>query len=145
MCRDGLMQEVGSCMKDFRNKPNPVKLRIMYLRGALEVCSPLCVVCVVCVACVCEAACVSLQVWVHDGMSSLADDYQLCLRTETTTNIPLEGYFGVTAATGGLSDDHDALQFITHRLVPLEEHAQEVCVCVCAGDCVWCIFIVVMV
>lgn len=97
---DGLMQEVGSCMKDFRNKPNPVKLRIVYLRGTLEV-------------------------WVHDGMSSLADDYQLCLKTETTTNIPLEGYFGVTAATGGLSDDHDVLQFITHRLTPLEEHAQE--------------------
>ena len=24
-------------MKDFRNKPNPVKFRIIYLRGALEV------------------------------------------------------------------------------------------------------------
>jgi mannose-binding lectin 1 len=98
---DGSGHEIGSCMKDFRNKPNPVKLRIMYLRGTLEV-------------------------WVHDGMSSMLDDYQLCLRSEAPGSIPLEGYFGVTAATGGLSDDHDALSFLTHRLVPLEEHAQEV-------------------
>lgn len=63
----------------------------------------------------------------HDGMSSAVDDYHLCLKTEETTNIPLEGYFGVTAATGGLSDDHDVLSFLTHRLIPLEEHAQEVC------------------
>lgn len=77
------------------------------------------------------------QVWVHDGMSSLGDDYQLCLRTDVTADIPLEGYLGVTAATGGLSDDHDVLSFLTHRLVPLEEHAEQVpghpllCMCVC--------------
>ena len=59
-------------------------------------------------------------------MSSLADDYQLCLRTDGTTNIPLEGHFGITAATGGLSDDHDVMSFLTHRLVPLEEHAEQV-------------------
>ena len=88
------------------------------------------------------------QVWVHDGMSSITDDYQLCVRSEGIANIPLEGYFGVTAATGGLSDDHDVLSFITHRLVPLEEHAQEVgqlahwperereCVSVCECVCV---------
>lgn len=35
--RDGATQEAGSCVRDFRNKPNPVKLRIIYLRGILEV------------------------------------------------------------------------------------------------------------
>ena len=35
--RDGATQEAGSCSKDFRNKPNRVKLRIIYLRGMLEV------------------------------------------------------------------------------------------------------------
>lgn len=67
-----------------------------------------------------------LQLWVHDGMSSLADDYQLCLRTDATTGIPQEGHFGITAATGGLSDDHDVMAFLLHRLVPLEEHAEQV-------------------
>ena len=37
LSRDGATQEAGSCVKDFRNKPNPVKLRIIYLRGVLEV------------------------------------------------------------------------------------------------------------
>lgn len=37
LSRDGATQETGSCVKDFRNKPNPVKLRIIYLRGILEV------------------------------------------------------------------------------------------------------------
>ena len=36
-CSDGTRQEIGSCMKDFRNKPNPVKMRIIYLRGTFEV------------------------------------------------------------------------------------------------------------
>ena len=67
-------------------------------------------------------------------MSSVVDDYQLCLRAEAPRNIPKEGHFGVTAATGGLSDDHDVLSLITHRLVPLEERAQEVRR---AGSLVW--------
>ena len=66
------------------------------------------------------------QVWVHEGMSSVVDDYQLCLRVESPSNLLQEGYFGITAATGGRSDDHDVMLFLTHRLVPLEERAQEV-------------------
>ena len=34
---DGLRQEKANCLKEFRNKPYPVKLRIIYLRGVLEV------------------------------------------------------------------------------------------------------------
>jgi hypothetical protein len=30
--------------------------------------------------------------------------------------LPKSGYFGVSAATGGLADDHDVLKFITHSL-----------------------------
>ena len=67
-----------------------------------------------------------LQLWVHEGVSSAVEDYQLCLRTEAISNIPLEGYFGISAATGGLSDDHDVLSFLVHRLVPMEEQAQKV-------------------
>ena len=61
-------------------------------------------------------------------MSSVESDYQLCARTDVAAKeIPLEGFFGVTAATGGLSDDHDVLSFLTHRLTPMEDRAQEVC------------------
>ena len=34
---DGQRQEKASCLKEFRNRPYPVKLRITYLRGKLEV------------------------------------------------------------------------------------------------------------
>ena len=27
-----------------------------------------------------------------------------------------KGYFGLSAATGGLSDDHDVLKFLTHSI-----------------------------
>jgi len=52
------------------------------------------------------------------------DDYELCAKMETTA-IPTEGYLGVSAATGGLSDDHDVLKFITHSIIPSEEKTEE--------------------
>ena len=30
--------------------------------------------------------------------------------------LPKNGFFGLSAATGGLADDHDVLKFITHSL-----------------------------
>lgn len=68
----------------------------------------------------------------HEGVSISEDDYEPCAKLEKIPElgwIPSSGYFGVTAATGGLSDDHDVLSFITHSLVPLEERKEEV------GDC----------
>ena len=66
----------------------------------------------------------------HDGVSLVEDDYQLCAKVEGKSElgwIPLQGYFGATAATGGLSDDHDITKFITHSIVPYEEKTEEVC------------------
>ena len=34
---DGIRQESGSCLKEFRNRPYPFKMKISYLRGVLEV------------------------------------------------------------------------------------------------------------
>ena len=34
---DGQRQEKANCLKEFRNRPYPVKLRIIYLRRVLEV------------------------------------------------------------------------------------------------------------
>lgn len=55
------------------------------------------------------------------------DDYELCAKIDSTA-IPTEGYLGVSAATGGLSDDHDVLKFITHSIIPSEEKTEEVSV-----------------
>lgn len=69
------------------------------------------------------------QVWIHEGVSLAKEDYELCAKLEKIPElawIPSSGYFGVTAATGGLSDDHDVLSFITHTLLPLEERKEEV-------------------
>ena len=62
-----------------------------------------------------------VQVWVHEGLSQRDEDYDLCGMISTTASIPDEGYFGISAATGGLSDDHDVLSFIVHSLTPLGE------------------------
>ena len=40
--------------------------------------------------------------YVHNGMTSTGDQYELCMRAENVY-LPSQGYFGVTAATGGLA------------------------------------------
>ena len=67
----------------------------------------------------------SPQVWLHDGLSLSDDDHELCAKVETTA-VPAEGYFGISAATGGLSDDHDVLKFLVYSLLPSEERTEEV-------------------
>ena len=63
--------------------------------------------------------------WLHDGLSLSDDDHELCAKVETTA-VPAEGYFGISAATGGLSDDHDVLKFLVYSLLPSEERTEEV-------------------
>merc|ERR1719422_2546082 len=48
-------------------------------------------------------------------MSNNDKDFELCVRSENVV-LPKNGYFGVSAATGGLADDHDVLRFVTHSL-----------------------------
>ena len=43
-----------------------------------------------------------VQVWYHNGMSDSLDNYELCMRAESV-ELPAEGFFGVSAATGGLA------------------------------------------
>jgi mannose-binding lectin 1 len=49
-------------------------------------------------------------------MSNDETAYEICTRIDNI-NLPSSGYFGVSAATGGLADDHDVLSFITHSLI----------------------------
>lgn len=53
----------------------------------------------------------------HNGMTSSPDEFELCFRVENIF-LPKNGYFGVSAATGGLADDHDVMHFLTTSLSP---------------------------
>ena len=71
----------------------------------------------------------TLEVWVHQGVGLADDDYDLCLKVDKVSvllQIPKEMYFGVTAATGGLSDDHDVLSFLTSSVITYEQKAAAV-------------------
>lgn len=48
-------------------------------------------------------------------MTQNTEEYELCLRAEGVV-LPKHGYFGVSAATGGLADDHDVYHFLTTSL-----------------------------
>uniref|UniRef100_UPI00358F599C protein ERGIC-53 isoform X2 n=1 Tax=Myxine glutinosa TaxID=7769 RepID=UPI00358F599C len=87
---DGMNQTLGSCYRDFRNRPYPINVNVVYYKSTLEV-------------------------MVSMGISPQPDDIQLCARIENM-NLPKEGYFGFSAATGDVADDHDVLSFIVHSL-----------------------------
>ncbi|XP_015195644.1 protein ERGIC-53 isoform X2 [Lepisosteus oculatus] len=87
---DGSTQALGTCLRDFRNKPYPVRAKITYYQK-------------------------SLTVMINNGFTPDKDDYEFCAKIENM-HIPREGHFGISAATGGLADDHDVLSFLTFRL-----------------------------
>ncbi|KAF8368125.1 ile-1, partial [Pristionchus pacificus] len=86
---DGSQQILSSCQKDFRNKPFPSRIKIEYSRNVLTVS-------------------------IDDGMTA-TPRYQLCMRSENIF-LPRNGYFGISAATGGLADDHDVVDFSVYSL-----------------------------
>lgn len=96
---DGLNQQIHGCLRDFRNKPFPVRTKIEYYRNVLTV-------------------------MFHSGNTNNEDDYELCLRAENVF-LPQYGHFGITAATGGLADDHDVLKFLTYSLLPQSQVQQQ--------------------
>ncbi|KAK6620012.1 hypothetical protein RUM44_006412 [Polyplax serrata] len=89
---DGSSQLLAGCLRDFRNKPFPTKAKIEYFNNVLTV-------------------------LFHNGMTNNEQDYEMCLRYENVF-LPEEGYFGLSAATGGLADDHDVIHFLTTSLHP---------------------------
>lgn len=54
---------------------------------------------------------------ISDGMTE-HDRFELCVRAENVF-LPRSGYFGLSAATGGLADDHDIIKFLTYSLNPI--------------------------
>lgn len=89
---DGTTQLLSGCLRDFRNKPFPTRARIEYYNNVLTV-------------------------LFHNGMTNNNDDYEMCLRADGV-QLPKNGYFGLSAATGGLADDHDVFHFLTTSLHP---------------------------
>uniref|UniRef100_A0A915KKI4 L-type lectin-like domain-containing protein n=1 Tax=Romanomermis culicivorax TaxID=13658 RepID=A0A915KKI4_ROMCU len=89
--KDGAENIVAKCQKDFRNKPYPVKARIEYLKN-------------------------TITVLVHNG-NTANDQFDMCFKAENIF-LPKSGYFGLSAATGGLADDHDVTAFEVWSLNP---------------------------
>lgn len=95
---DGSTQATAGCLRDFRNKPFPTRARIEYFEN-------------------------TLTVLFNNGMTNDERNYEMCFRVENIA-LPKNGYFGISAATGGLADDHDVLHFLTHSLHPLGQQNQ---------------------
>ncbi|KAM8961002.1 protein ERGIC-53 isoform 2-T2 [Pelodytes ibericus] len=87
---DGSTQALSSCQRDFRNKPYPVRARITYYKK-------------------------TLTVLINNGFTPNKDDYEFCAKVDNMI-LPHQGFFGISAATGGLADDHDVLSFLTFQL-----------------------------
>lgn len=87
---DGASQAVGGCLRDFRNKPFPTRAKIEYYNNVLTV-------------------------FFHNGMTNNDQDFEMCFRAENVV-LPKNGHFGISAATGGLADDHDVFHFLTTSL-----------------------------
>merc|ERR1712141_628977 len=62
----------------------------------------------------------TLTVMFHNGMSNNDKEFEMCMRVENVV-LPKNGYFGISAATGGLADDHDVLKLSVSSLRTLEE------------------------
>ncbi|CAL7950199.1 unnamed protein product [Xylocopa violacea] len=87
---DGTTQLSVGCLRDFRNKPFATRAKIEYYQN-------------------------TLTMLFHNGMTNNEQDYEMCFRADNIV-LPKGGYFGISAATGGLADDHDVSHFLTHSL-----------------------------
>ena len=107
--RDGKGQELASCVAGFRNRPHAAQVRMRYYQQVL-----------------------TLEM--NPGITTRASDFEECFRVENVKLSP-GGYFGVSAATGALADDHDIFKFLTYSLF---ERVEQVRVprCGCVPCCV---------
>lgn len=99
MRSDGSNQMITGCLRDFRNKPFSTRARVEYYKN-------------------------TLTVLFHNGNTQNENDFEVCMRVENVF-LPKNGYFGVSAATGGLAgmslsyinplNDHDDIIAIFYR------------------------------
>lgn len=86
---DGGDQVLAGCQYDFRNKPYPSRLKFQYYKE-------------------------KISLWYSSGITQ-EPEYELCL-TYNYANMPTAKFLGLSAATGGLADDHDVISFLTFTL-----------------------------
>nr|KAF6485206.1 lectin, mannose binding 1 like [Rousettus aegyptiacus] len=96
LLRDDASQVLGSCYRDFRNRPYPFRVQITYWGQRL-------------------------RVSLNSGLTP-SDPDEVCADVGPLLLAP-GGFFGVSAATSTLADDHDVLSFLTFSLSePGPEH-----------------------
>lgn len=88
--KDGSTQQLAGCLRDFRNKPFPNRARMTYYQN-------------------------TFTLLFHNGMSNNEKDFEVCMSVENV-HLPQSGFFGISAATGGLADDHDVLKLSVSSL-----------------------------
>ena len=66
----------------------------------------------------------NVQVFFNSGLTNNKDDFELCLRAENV-ELPKTGYFGVSAATGGLAGKTFPVFFLGLLLIENFEIANE--------------------
>ncbi|XP_004712094.2 protein ERGIC-53-like [Echinops telfairi] len=86
---DGASPVLGSCYQDFRNRPHPFRARITYWGQRL-------------------------RVSVSRGLTP-NDPEEVCVNVGPLLLAP-GGFFGISASTSTLADDHDVLAFLTFSL-----------------------------
>ncbi|KAM9586130.1 protein ERGIC-53-like [Trichechus inunguis] len=86
---DGARQLLGSCHRNFRNRPYPFRARITYWGQRL-------------------------RVSLNSGLTP-SDPDEVCVDVGPLLLAP-GGFFGISAATSTLADDHDVLSFLTFSL-----------------------------
>ncbi|XP_039768126.1 protein ERGIC-53-like [Ornithorhynchus anatinus] len=88
--KDGGAQVLGSCVRDFRNRLHPFRVKITYWRE-------------------------KLRVSINSGFTAHGGVDELCTEVAPLSLSP-SGFFGVSASTSSLADDHDVLSFSTFSL-----------------------------
>ncbi|XP_069618194.1 protein ERGIC-53-like [Ranitomeya imitator] len=88
--RDGSSQALGTCVKHFRNTIRPFKIKITYYKR-------------------------TLRIFVQTGFSPRNTLYEQCAQVPNMV-IPSTGYFGISAATSALADNHDVFSFMVYSL-----------------------------
>lgn len=117
---DGATQLLQGCLRDFRNKPFPTRARIEYYQNVLTVIfwffkfkkwnKGFFFFHFISVNLI-----NLLQVLINPGLTNNEKDLEMCFRAENIV-LPKGGYFGISAATGGLADDHDVFHFLTSSI-----------------------------
>ncbi|XP_063786046.1 protein ERGIC-53-like [Pseudophryne corroboree] len=88
--RDGSSQALGTCVENFRNTIRPFRVKISFYKRTLRVSA-------------------------STGYSPSDRAFTLCAEVRNMV-IPSTGYFGISAATSALADDHDVLSFMLYSL-----------------------------